>query len=216
MQLIKRLQATVVGSFDSLMTRVENHEAIIEAAVRETRMAAGKARGRIQRVRRDMQVMQKRIDALQEEETAWSRRAVELPKHQEEKALECVRRLRRARQEREHLVAEAAKQETLEQQLTADLRKVEERIRELERRKNTLSAREYRTRAVEAGSLETRGIIDDLDEIFDRWEVKLAEKEPYTSWESDTFEAEFIQEEEEKDLRKELSDLRAESKESKS
>ncbi|MBN1671130.1 MAG: hypothetical protein JXR37_08870 [Kiritimatiellae bacterium] len=209
MRLFTRLKATVTTGFDSLISRVENHEALVAAAIGETKAAAGKVRVRLQRVRRDTETMRKRIAELEREEEAWRRRAVEAPQDQDERGLECVRRRRRARREREHLAREVDSHVALERQLTADLRKVDERIAQLQRRKNTLSAREYRTRAVRAGELDTRGIVDDIDEILDRWEAKLTEKEPGTCCDRDAFEAEYVREEEDAELRRELDALRA-------
>lgn len=213
MRLFKRLQATVVTNFDSLITKTENHAAIIEAAIRETRGASAKARVHLHRVRRDAQSMRERISELEQEEETWRRRAIESPESDQERALECLRRRRRAQREREHLTQEVANQEALERQISADLGNVTARIAELERRRNALAARESRTRAVEASGLDTQGIIDDLDQIFGRWEGKLADRESYVACDHDTFQAEFVLEEEDRDLRDELAALRSDAAE---
>ena len=52
MSLFQRITATVTSHVDRAVSRVENHDAIVEAALRDTRQAAVRARVRLRRLQR--------------------------------------------------------------------------------------------------------------------------------------------------------------------
>ena len=52
MSLIRRLSASITSSVDRAVSKVENHDAIINAALRDTQQAAARSRVRLERVRK--------------------------------------------------------------------------------------------------------------------------------------------------------------------
>lgn len=206
MRLIKRWTTSVAASFDSLISQVENHEALVTSAIREMQEAGAKAKVQLQRVRRDGERMQKRLGELREKSELWAERAVRVHETDKQGALECLRRRKAVHREIEYLERQVAEHVRLEKQLTADLGKIGERLDELQRKKNALSARQYRSEALQAGQVDDLGLIAEIDDIFDRWEVKVCQAESFSE-SSDRFEADFESTEEGKVLEQELLEL---------
>ena len=91
MSLLKRLSATIVSRVDQMVSQIENHDAVVEAAIRESRQAAAKARVRLSRVRGDGEKLQKRIAELRASQTQWTERARSVAADDRDRALECMR-----------------------------------------------------------------------------------------------------------------------------
>ena len=56
MSLIRRISASITSSVDRAVSRVENHDAVINAALRDTQQAAARSRVRLERVRKEGEV----------------------------------------------------------------------------------------------------------------------------------------------------------------
>ena len=207
MNIFKRWGTTLVSNFDTVMSKVENHEAIAESTIRSMQRAAAKARVKLARLRSDGESVRSRITALEAEEEKWRERAVAVHESDRERALECVRRRNRAAAERTHLEAEVSKHQNLERSLASELEQVEARIAELKRRMNRMSARELRARASSAVDLSEQDSLLEVNDIFTRWEEKLALTETLTGVTMDEFSAAFEREEQAGHLEAELDDL---------
>ncbi len=75
MSLIRRITTSITSSVDRAVSKVENHDAIIDAALRETRQAAARSRVRLERVRRDGDGLRNRHRELQTAIGRWTERA---------------------------------------------------------------------------------------------------------------------------------------------
>lgn len=210
MKAIKRWTTTLSSSFDWVISQVENHEALVSTAIREMQIAAGNAQVQLARVKKDGISMRERSGHLRLTILQWEERALASQIESEEKALECIRRKRRCERELQQLELSVTQHAKLEVQLSQDLQTIRNRIDELKRKKNELAAREYRAQAARAGASDDLGIINELDDIFDRWESRVTAVETY-SVPLDSLEEEFIIEEEERELRDELTQLRSKS-----
>lgn len=206
MKTLKRWTASIATSFDWVISQVENHEALVNGAMREMQQAAAKAKGQLARVRRDGSAMRERLTELQKAQKLWEERAISIHESDRDKALECIRRKKRAETEITALERHIEEHGRIEKQLAQDMEAIHSRIAELKRKKNAFAARQYRAEAMQAGPSEDIGLITEIDEIFDRWDSKLAQCEPYESG-ADSFEEEFVQEEEQQDLQAELEEL---------
>ena len=72
MSLIKRLVTTVHSSVDRTLASMENHEAVVDAALRESREAVSRARVRLKRLERDGTQQRNRITELTSEVELWN------------------------------------------------------------------------------------------------------------------------------------------------
>lgn len=211
MRMLKRWVSCVTTNFDWVLTQVENHEALVDSAIREMQAAGGKARVQLGRVKRDGEAMRQRLAQFKEQEQAWTERAIRLGSSEQEKAIECLRRRKAVQIEISSLERQSQEHDRLETQLIADLKHLSTRIDELKRKKNTMTARQYRAEAMRAGQTEDMVLISELGDIFERWETRLAEAETINLTPEDNLESELKSEEEQAQLRTELTDLLAQN-----
>ncbi|MEO0796662.1 MAG: PspA/IM30 family protein [Verrucomicrobiota bacterium] len=203
----KRYRICLTSRIDNVLDRVENHEAVIDAAIKEARDHSAKARVKLNRVNRDGKKLRQRTEQLAEEMTKWQERAVGSAETDREKARECLRRSKLAKDEKLRLDEEASEHLRLEKQLTADLKRVEERVRELQRRRHTLAAREQRAEAAALTTDQDIGLLEDIEDVFDRWEGKLTETEIRADIDTDSFSESFANEEDNAAFDAELDEL---------
>ncbi|MBK1859447.1 PspA/IM30 family protein [Cerasicoccus arenae] len=202
-----RYRISLSSRIEHVLDQVENHEAVVAAAVKEAQQHSALARVKLQRVRRDGETLRQRADQLATEATRWEERAADCAATDRERARECLRRRRMAEEEQARLTHEASEHERLEQQLTADLRRVDERVRELQRRRHTLAAREQRAEAAVLTAPGEIGLLDDIEDVFERWEGKLTVNEIRADLDCDSFSDAFTQAEDNAALDAELDAL---------
>lgn len=212
MKTIKRITTSLFANFDWAVTQIENHEALVNAALREIQHAGAKARVQLGRVRQDGDRMKRKLTELSEADALWTERALRCGATDEAKALECLRRKKKANSERLELEAQIAGHARLEENLANDLEAIEKRIEELKRKRNTLRTRESTAEALSAMQSQDAGLIAELDDVLDRWEIKVStyESSDVGNTCAKALETELENEEEEAALRAELSALQQE------
>jgi phage shock protein A len=206
MNLFKRWTVTASSGFDWMISQVENHEALVGSALKEMQETGAKASAQVKRVKRDGERLNTRIDELMQTEMLWEQRALRIHESDRERAVECLRRKKQTEAERLRLQQQRIEHQRLEQQLSKDVQLIEERIATLKRRKNAMSAREYRADALAMQAPEDVRVQNDIDEMFERWENRLDKKEAFEI-EADHFEESFVSVEEREDLSEALDDL---------
>ena len=208
MQNIRLWTSAVVSRIDGMVSRIENHEALAQGAIQEVRRASARARVQLRRVRADGEQLRAKIDENSQSEASWRERARRKAGEDESAAIECLRRAREAARRIRVLEARLREHDRLESELTADVTRIQERLSRLGEHRHLLAARESRAEAltgISAGDVGP-GPIDDL---FDRWEVQVSEREVSFGRDddADAFEHGFSVEEEEADLQAELERL---------
>jgi phage shock protein A len=211
MSLIQRISATLTSSVDRAVSRVENHDAIINAALKDTRRAAARSRVRLERVRRDGNALKARLRELEEAATRWADRARSIAGDDETRALECLRRRRDCLQQIDNLKHSIESHDELEQRIGAQVREIDERIKEITGQRNMMRSRQSVAEAMHAMNSIQGGVAIDIEDTFDRWEVNLGESELLFGMTatSDPLDTAFIEQEDRADLRAELDDLLA-------
>ncbi len=206
MQAIRRWATSVAASFETVVNQLENHEAVVTGALREMQEASGRANVQLARVKRDGETMRKRVTELRELDRVWAERAVASYALDKDRAKECIRRQNQCQKERAHLEEQLKDHAKLELQLNNDLKLIQNRIGELKRKKNTFAAREYRTEALRIGQVNDLGLIAQIDDVFDRWEMKLGECEGFQPL-GDDFARKFESDDEEHEITEALEKL---------
>ena len=211
MSLIQRISATLTSSVDRAVSRVENHDAIINAALKDTRRAAARSRVRLERVRRDGNALKTRLRELDEAATRWADRARSIAGDDETRALECLRRRRDCLKQIDNLKHSIERHDELEQRIGAQVREIDERIKEITGQRNMMRSRQSVAEAMHAMNSIQGGAAIDIEDTFDRWEVNLGESELLFGMTatSDPLDTAFIEQEDRADLRAELDDLLA-------
>ena len=174
MNLLTRLTATIGASTTRAVARIENHDAIAAAAVSGAREAVATARVRHARLRRDGDARRETLLALEADERRWGERARTSAGRDESEALACLERRRATRARLAEGRRALDEHERLERETADRLRALEGRLAEIVRRRDALRSRESLARAGEV--LDTLGRDDEhgLDDVFERWEVRIA------------------------------------------
>jgi phage shock protein A len=209
MSLIRRISATISSSVDRAVSKVENHDAIVNAALRDTQQAAARSRVRLERVRKDGHALKNRYQALQLAESRWTERAKSIAAEDEAKALECLRRRRECVTQLGHLEDSIEKHEELESRIAEQVKKIEARIGEVAHQRNMMRSRQSVVEAMRAINNIEGVSYGDVEDTFDRWEINLGETEILlgTNPSTDPLDSAFLAEEDAADLRAELDEL---------
>lgn len=211
MPLIQRLTLAVSSSVERLVGEIENHDAVVEAGVRESRRLYARAAVRHTRLRAAGERLCARRDGLRRDAVTWRERARTTA--DEEQALECLRRAKQAAEQAQSVDQAYARHVALEQRLADEIARLRQRVAELEHRRQLMRSRQATADAATRIRDTEGGTSLDLDEVFERWEVKVteAEIESDAAPPVDTFAAGFTAEEERAALRAELAALKASS-----
>jgi phage shock protein A len=203
MSIIRRLSASITSTVDRAVSKVENHDAIINAALRDTQQAAARSRVRLERVRKDGHNLKTRRANLQQALGQWTERAKSVAADDEAKALECLRRRRECEQQLLALEDSIEKHDELEARVSQQVKKIEARICEVAQQRNMM-----RSRQSVADAMRTINNVE-IDDTFDRWEINLGETEVLmgATPSTDPLESEFLAEEDTAELRAELAQL---------
>src|SRR5688572_27160050 len=131
MNLFTRISATVTGTLDAAVSQVENHDAVVAVALKDTRAAVAKARVRLEQVRKDGHTMRTRLQELQRKQQLWTDRARSIAQQDEHKALECIARRNQCRDQLNQLTEALLRHDELEQKMAVNVDRMEQRMREL-------------------------------------------------------------------------------------
>lgn len=215
MSLIRRISTTITSSVDRAISRVEDHDAVIDAALRDTRRSAARSRVRLERLRRDGAGLRARRDALQDSVQRWSERARRSAEDDESTALECLRRRRRCEAQLTKLCAAIERHDELEARISEQVSTIESRIGEMSQQRNVLRSRQSVADAMAAIQRIEGTHCSEVEDAFDRWEINLGECEYLfgAAAPADPLDASFSSEEETADLRAELDELLKDGKE---
>lgn len=215
MSLFKRISTTITSSVDKAVSRVENHDAIINAALQETQQAAAKSRVRLARVQKDGESLRTRHRDLQTAVVRWTDRAKKVAADDESKALECLRRRKECELQIGNLEDSLERHCELEKRVAENLKKIETRIGEVSQQRNMMRSRQSVAEATRIINNIEGVSYGQIEDTFDRWEINLGETEIIVggACNSDALDTAFLAEEDQEELRAELADLLNENEE---
>ncbi|MFK8014130.1 MAG: PspA/IM30 family protein [Gammaproteobacteria bacterium] len=211
MSLIKRLSATVTSSVERVVSKVENHDAIIDAALKDTRNAAARSRVRLARVQKDGKSLHERHAQLLAAAECWAKRARDIAATDQSRALECVRRRETCLAKAVSLEGSIAQHKALESKVADNLKQIEARIGEVSQQRNLMRSRQSVAEAMRVIQNVEGSSGSAIEETFDRWEINLGESEILAASAApvDELEAGFASSEEDERLRAALGELLA-------
>lgn len=218
MSFIRRISTSITSSVDRAVSKVENHDAIINAALRDTQQAAARSRVRLERVRKDGQELKTRQANLQQAVLRWSDRARSVAAEDEAKALECLRRRKDCEAQLRGLRDAIQKHEELEVRIREQVKKIDARIGEVSQQRNMMRSRQSVAEAMRTINNIEGVSYGEIEDTFDRWEINLGETEILTGAlsQTDQLDTEFRDEEDTAELRAELEILLQPNKENSS
>jgi len=209
MSIFRRITTTVTSSVDKAVSKVENHDAIINAALRDTQQAAARSRVRLERVRKDGNQLKNRRNELELAVTRWTERAKRIGTNDEAKALECLRRRKDCETQLRNLRESIDKHDELETRIAEQVKKIQARVHEVSQQRNMMRSRESVAEAMRAVHNIEGVSYGEIEDTFDRWEINLGETEILmgATTNTDPLDSAFLAEEDTAELRAELEVL---------
>ena len=209
MSIFKRLSATVVSNIDRVVGEIENNDAVIKATLAELRKKVAAAKVRLAHVHRQAANLNKQIQKRREDEQLWGERAVDAASTDEARALECVRRRQQCRLQAERLELSQQHYQLTAEKLARGVEEGEARLAEMGQKHILMRARQSTAEALSAASQAGDDYLLQVEEGFDRWEIKILQEEMAVDSDEvlDPLDRELSNSENEQALRDELAAL---------
>lgn len=211
MNLFTRLYATVNSKMDAAVSHIENHDAVVAVALKDTQAAIAKAKIRHTQLRRESDALMKRIEHCTAQHEMWEQRAKKIATTDEAGALECLARRNRYQQEAQETKALLTRNQEVERQIAGNIRTMESKLQAMQQQHQTMRSRQSTAEAMRILQDISEARPESLDATFDKWEMKIMADEYATSGiitpSKDHFEDAFIREEEKAALQAELAAL---------
>lgn len=209
MNNLKRIFVSIKSQIDHVADEFENHEALAEAAIEDLKALASKTRLHLHRVSKMSEHYQTQLQGTQEQARLWSERALKVKNEDEQKALQCVKRLRQTQKLITVLEQQHHDSVAQEEKIRRDLNNIQEQLQILKNKKEILAARQNSSGVKDALSDNQGNTLQGVQNIFERWEgsVVSAEFESPELVESDQFTDAFEQEEDDLELKMMLDEL---------
>ncbi len=215
MSALRRLSTTIFSRVDQAVAQIENHDAVVEASVRDAKRAAARAKVRLARVHADGERLRNRIANLEKSAASWAERARSVAAKDEDTALECLRRSKACQQQLEELRGALKRHQAVESRLASDIHEAESRLGNITQQRNLMRTRQSAAEALKFTSALDRAPASDIEDIFERWEIQVTETELALGNDDpvDTLDRQFLADEERAELRAELSAMLTDNEE---
>jgi len=206
MSLFKRFSATVLSGIDQVVGEIENHDAVVQTTLKDMSNKIAAAKVNLSQMSREEDRLKLQIQEQREKVKRWQQRAIETAKKDEAKALECVSRSRLSQNQVDKLKKSLLRYQRSSEKLAADLSLSEQRLVELKQKQRLMRARQSTSSALKISSEANNDSMQLLDNTFDRWEVNISQVEMLNDdcTDIDPIESEFIQREQQDELKQEL------------
>jgi phage shock protein A len=208
MKVFKRIYISLFGAIDSVVDRLQNHDALVAASLAELDAKLREARSSYASLTRTLQKTDEDIARANKEHELWRSRARErLEQGSKDAALECLRRSQSAEQTSKTLQVQRQSSESARQRVEQTINEMQNMHKMLTLRHRELKAREQ----CQGLSISTPvHNVKDVEEMLHRWEDSLGggiEESPPL----DEFSAEFEKRERDMLLEQELEQLMKET-----
>lgn len=216
MSIFKRLSTTLVSRVDQVVGEIENHDAVIQATLDEMRKKIAQAKVNLAQVQREEAKLKQKIETRKNDQQRWRERAVSSAKNDEAKALTCLQRSQQCEKEVARLKQSLDTYQQTSQQLSDDITQSEAQLAELSQKQTLMRARQSSSAALNASNKTIDDENRQLEDTFDRWEVKVCQAEMRNDSHPmiDPVEQAFVAEKQQDELRQQLAELLAEEKKS--
>lgn len=208
MKLIKRLTTSVTATLEDAVGQLENHDAIIEANIKQTRQAVAKTQARLASLRQQQVTFEQQQQHAKSQIDAWEERARSLSGGNETKALQCLSRRNQNEAEARRLNQAIQQQDTLISSVITNLNSLKAKLDEMTQRHNLMRSRQA---VADVNRVVAKaGKTHEVDDTFERWEAIVLETELSARHDdtfSDPLEAQFVQQENKASLQAQLASL---------
>lgn len=180
MSLLKRFVTTVHTSVDRTLAGIENHEAVVDAALKDSREAVVRARVRLGRLEKDGRQQQDRVSELSSEIELWNERAKSVAGEDRAKALACIQRRKQRENELAMAREQLAEHEKIARRVRGNIEESANRVQALQNQRNQMRSREAAAHAGRIVNALDGKAGDDVEAAIERWEVTVGECEIMT------------------------------------
>jgi phage shock protein A len=210
MSILKRLSTTLISRIDRVVTEIENHDAVIQAALNEMNNKMAKAKIALNQACRERDSIKAELETQQSNVHRWQERAIICAKTDESKALECLRRSHKSRDRAVGLQKSLNEYARSIEKMTGNIQSSAQRLNEMKQRLTLMRAKQA-TNKTDATIHSTCGDAESIvEDTFNRWEMHLNHDDiplDCTTDDIDELEHAFITQEQQNDLRSELTAL---------
>ena len=200
MNNFRKIFISIKSQVDSIADDFENHEALAETAINDLQQLAVSTRQHAFRIDKMINHYQQQLTDLEKQAALWSERAIKVRTEDEQKALQCVKRLRAVKQQIDQITKQLDESENQASSIQVDVQAIQEQILKLKTKKELLAARQNRSQLQNSLQGSTISSID-VERVFDRWEGSVVGDEFVSSQQQDPLSNTFDQQEEEMELR---------------
>ena len=210
MSILKRLSTTLISRIDRVVTEIENHDAVIQAALNEMNSKMAKAKIALNQACRERDRIKTELETQQSNVHRWQERAIICAKTDESKALECLRRSHKSRDRAAMLQKSLGEYTRSIEKMTGNIQSSAQRLNEMKQRLTLMRAKQA-TSKTDATAHSNCGDAESIvEDTFNRWEMHLNHDDiplDCTTDDMDELEHAFITQEQQNDLRSELTAL---------
>jgi len=209
MSLLKRTFTSLYAKVDQMVGEIENHDALIQAAIREQKKKIATAKVQLRRIEAAEKDIRERIAQANIDRRQWESRAVKEAGDNEPQALQCLQRRKEVQARSEQLNTMLQEYQTSSGQMKANIHRCEQDLNEMNQKHQILRARQSTAEAMSLIDGQESYPATDISDSFDRWEIKISQSEHFVDIadNTDALEQAYIDEENEQDLRSELAEL---------
>lgn len=212
MSIFRRLSTTLFSRIDQVVGEIENHDALIQASIGAQRNKLATAKVRLSRIQSQEERIARQIEGLHEGRRRWAQRAVQAAKEDEQRALACMQRRHQCQDAIKPLEKSLVQYRDSRMRMMADIHHCEEMIRNMGQKHALLRARQASAEAVNAVNEIGVSELDQLENSFERWEVRIAQEELAAPalgplYADDGLEQDYRRREDDAQLREELAQL---------
>ena len=213
MALLKRTITTVAAKIDQLVGEIENHDALIQAAIGEQKKKIAAAKVQLRRMQENEHRLASQIAECAANDKRWTERARQVAANDEEKALACLQRRNRNRDQIQKMKLMQAEYQRSVIQMRQNIQRCEEELRGMVQKHQVLRARQCTADAMQIIDRDGAATLPDVETSFECWETKTAPNEYLVDNfdTTDELEREFVDAETQEALRDELAELLADS-----
>lgn len=177
MSLFKRLSVSFRSHLDEAVTRIENHDAVIDAALQESRDAIARLKLQQSRLNKKVETIDTQLETLHSDEQSWVRRAKSLAKSDEAQAVVCLERRDRCIEQIKQLQQQREQCNEMTFRLANNLLKLEQKLIGDEQRLQEFRGRDLSAKAEHAIQDVICSDSINLEQTFDRWELAITRQE---------------------------------------
>ena len=210
MNNLKRIFVSIKSQIDHVADEFENHEALAGVAIDDLQEIASKTRLHLHRVSKMSEKYKQQLIVQKQQANLWSDRAIKSKDKDEQKALQCVKRLRQIQQQIKSLEQQCIESTAQEEKIQADIELIQDQLQTLKTKKEMLAARQNRSNLQGSLSIKSSGSLQEVQNVFERWEGSVVSSEFSTSEQTieiDSLAQPFEQEEDELALKMMLDEL---------